>query len=127
ARAAGRAGDRAARQLLQPGALRLPDDPPVEPADRPGPPTQPKTRLPRRHAVPPDLPLRARVEPRDGRAAGLPRPTPEAASRTRVLALRGALHAGSRVDRDAAHRRGRDGARLASERLDVDPRAAARP
>src|SRR5690606_2589766 len=75
---------------------------------------------------PPDLPLRARVEPRDGRAAGLPRPTPEAASRTRVLALRGALHAGSRVDRDAAHRRGRDGARFASERLDVDHRAAAR-
>ena len=62
--AAARPGDRAARQLVEPGAVRQPDDAAVGAGDRPGAPHPERRHLSRRHAVPPDVPVRGAVEPR---------------------------------------------------------------
>ena len=58
-----RAGHRPSRQLVQPRALRLADRPAVGPRDRVRQPGVPG-RARRGHAVPPDVPLRDRLEPR---------------------------------------------------------------
>ena len=52
--ATGRAGDRAHRQLLQPGAVRAPDGRAVGAGDRPG---APAGALPRRADISPDVPV----------------------------------------------------------------------
>ena len=66
------AGDRARRQLLQPGALRAPDLAAVGPRDRP---RAPARALRRQRHLPPHLPLRDRLEPGAGRLPGVARAT----------------------------------------------------
>ena len=73
-RPARRPGDRPGRQLLQPGALRRPDHPPLG-ASRSPPPTA-RGLPPLRH-LPADLPLRDHLEPRPGGLPGLARPPPQ--------------------------------------------------
>ena len=60
-RPARRPGDRPGRQLLQPGALRRPDQPPLGPPDLT---RTPPRRLPPLRHLPADLPLRDHLEPR---------------------------------------------------------------
>ena len=64
--APGGAGDRAARQLLQPGAVRPPDHPAVGDRDRPGAPARPVRRV---RDVSPDVPLRTDLESHASRAS----------------------------------------------------------
>ena len=85
-------GDRAVRQLLQPGALRAPDHAALG-AARSTRPTGRRDAASRRHRLPPDLPLRGALEPRRSRAAALARPPLPARPRARVRALRDDLHA----------------------------------
>ena len=66
ARAARRAGGRADRQLVEPGALRQADRPAVGPRDRPGPPA---ARHARPGDLPPGVPLRGALEPARGRSS----------------------------------------------------------
>src|SRR5439155_5734175 len=84
-----RAGDRPARQLVEPGALRQADLAPVGPEDRSG---APAGELPRLEDVPPDLLVRAHLGRGHGRRAALGRqalPDPPARA---LRALRRPLH-----------------------------------
>ncbi len=78
ARPAGRAGDRAHRQLLQPGAVRQAEHAAVGAGDQPGRPAGRghTARRPEVRHLPAVVPLRAGLRPGVGRAAGLARASP---------------------------------------------------
>ena len=84
----GRAGHRAAGQLLQSGALRRPDEPAVGARRRP---VVPPGRLAGRRRVPPDLPLRDAVELRRGHPDRLAREAVQPAAAGRLLPVRDRL------------------------------------
>ena len=108
ARRPGRPGDRPLGQLVQPGALRQAHRPALGARDRPA---VPATRLRGLRDLPPDVPLRVRVEPPRLRRHHLARPALPARPRAGARALRDGLHPRPRLDRDAAHRHRPDGQR----------------
>ena len=72
--------------------------------------------------LPPHLPVRAGLEPRGRRGAGLGRPQVEARARQGVRALRGALHRRPVLDRGAADRQRERDRRIPAEQLHVADR-----
>ena len=107
-----RAGDRAAGQLVQPGALRRPDDAAVGPGDlppgRPGHGDHGPARRRRRRPHPDrgraaHVPLRAAVEPARRRAGGVGGPAVPARARARLRRLRRRVHARPLLHRADAH------------------------
>ena len=118
ARPAARAGNRAPRELVEPGALRQADRPAVGARDR-------RAAVPVRagNDLPPDLPLRADLGLRDGGRARLPdrtAPPPAAARRVRRVhrpLLHRPLLRGAPADRPGTPHR-----RAAPERVGVADR-----
>ena len=88
-------------QLVQPGAVRQAHRPALGARDRP---RAPAARLRGPGDVPPDVPLRVRLEPARLRGADRPRPPVQVRPRPDARPLRDGLHARPRLDRDAAHR-----------------------
>jgi hypothetical protein len=124
ARAAGRAGHRPHRQLLQPGAVRRSHEPALGARDRP---CAPARRLRAVRDLPSHVPLRAAVEPRargGARLAGSQR----ARSRTRALraVCRGLLGLPD-IRRAAARRPSPPHPRAAAELLRRDTAVRGRP
>ena len=88
ARAAGRAGHRPDRELLQQGTVRRPDEPAVGPGD---PARLPPARVHGLRLLPADVPVRADLGRGAGRGPGLARPSPEDLRARPVRAVRGGL------------------------------------
>ena len=107
ARAARRTGNRADRQLLQPGAVRRPHDAAVGPRDRARAPARWLRAV--RH-LPPDVPLRADLEPAARRCARVARPAWPGPRAGAVRALRRRVL--PRPDRRGAPARGPGSAHL---------------
>ena len=104
ARRGARAGARPLRQLLQPGALRRPDEPAVGARDRPE--HRPAQYLDDAD-VPPDVPLRVALEPaRDGGAAARRAALAPPGRRLRARALPRAVFARALLRRGPARRSG---------------------
>ena len=91
-----RPGDRPARQLLQPGAVRQGHRPAVGAGDRSG---APPAGVPRAVDLPPDLPLRADLGRRCRGAGDLGRPALPAGPRPGLRPLRRGVHRRTRLDR----------------------------
>ena len=98
--AAARPGDRSVGQLLQPGAVRPPDDAAVGAGDRRPAPAE-RRPVPAGDDVPPDVPLRVAVEPAAVRCAAVDRQALPVGQRTAGRDLRPRLRdrpaAGSRA------------------------------
>ncbi len=141
-----RAGDRASGQLVQPGALRRPDDAAVGPGDLPpGRPGHGHHRPARRRRDRPHpdrdrashVPLRAAVEPARRRPRRVGGPAVPARARAGLRRLRRGLHPRPVLHRADAHRPGHAGVRRHPDqragrgprlrRRDRLPAAGARP
>src|SRR5207237_7139062 len=106
-------------ELLQPGALRQADEPPLWPEDRPrAPPGELRAGL----DVPPDLPLRVHLRHRDRRRPAAARPPLPLQAAGAVFALRLDLHLRALLRGAAANRSGAPLRRAAPERLGLDRR-----
>ncbi len=111
-----RPGDRATRQLVQPGAVRSAHRSAMGTGDRPGAPAR---GLPRRGHIPSHVPVRSAVEPgarRWSRVVGAA--PPGGSARSLVRALRRGLRRGTNLGRGAPDRPGCAPVRRALEHMD---------